>query len=63
MQIVDGVEPTQDDGKIILWDRYSDNDSLVSILDFQNSYFEETRKEFLCFVHNFGEYSINGHLL
>ena len=59
LHIVDAMPPPQCSGKILLWDRFSDNDSIDSILDLQERYFHKTRAEFLCFVHNFGEHSIN----
>lgn len=63
LHIIEAMQPLQCNGKILLWDRFSENDSIDSILDLQERYFHKTRAEFLCFVHNFGEHSINGRPL
>lgn len=63
LHIIDASPPPQCNGKILLWNRFSENDSIDSILDQQEAFFDETRAEFLCFIHKFGEYSINGRPL
>lgn len=60
LHIVDEMSQPQCVGKILLWDRFSENDHIDSILDHQEDYSDETREEFLRFVHNFGEYCIDG---
>lgn len=63
LHIVDVIQPPHCNGKVLLWDRFSDNDAIDSILDLQEQFFLKTRAEFLYFVHNFGEHSINGQPL
>lgn len=63
LNIFDGISPNGSEGTCLLWDKFAHLAGHISILTIQEQYFYETRSEFLRFIHNFGEYSIDGEKL